>query len=49
MMAVFFTKPLQGILFINHRNTILGITEEDMPLHKKEYAAYTQLNVINKS
>ena len=49
MVAGFFTKPLQGILFINHRNTILGITEKGMILYRKEYAAYTQLNVINKS
>ena len=49
MVADFFTKPLQGILFINHRNTIIGITEADMPLYRKEYAAYTQLDVINKS
>ena len=49
MVADFFTKPLQGVVFINHRNAILGITEEDMPLYRKEYAAYTQLNIINKS
>ena len=49
MVADFFAKPLQGIFFINHRNTILRIAEEDMTLYRKEYANYTQLNVINKS
>ena len=37
MVANFFTKPLQGVLYFTHRNTILGIREEDMPLYMKAY------------
>ena len=32
MVADFFTKPLPGILYSTHRNAVLGISEEDMPL-----------------
>ena len=42
MVADFYTKPLQGSLFVNHRNTILGISNEDMPLYQREYAQHVQ-------
>ena len=32
MVANFFTKPLQGILYFTHRNAVLGINEKDMLL-----------------
>ena len=31
MIGYYFTKPLQGSLFRKFRNTILGITETDIP------------------
>lgn len=34
MIADFFTKRLQGILFMELRNAILGIKQEDMPLYR---------------
>ena len=40
MIADFFTKPLQGALYVKHRNNILGIKEEDMALYLEEYAQY---------
>ena len=40
MTADFYTKPLQGSLFLNHRNTMLGIEHEQIPLYAKEYAQY---------
>ena len=33
MVGDFYTKPLQGYVFLKHRNTILGIKHEDMPLY----------------
>ena len=32
----FFTKPLQGALFMKFRNSILGITAEDCPQYKED-------------
>mmetsp|Transcript_11112 Transcript_11112/g.13165 ORF Transcript_11112/g.13165 Transcript_11112/m.13165 type:complete len:82 (+) Transcript_11112:592-837(+) len=40
MVADFFTKPLQGVLFITHRNTVLGISQDDMALYRKQYEVY---------
>ena len=40
MTADFYTKPLQGTLFLNHRNTMLGIDHEQIPLYIKEYSQY---------
>ena len=40
MIGNFFTKPLQDALYVKHRNSILGITEEHMTLYLKEYAQY---------
>ena len=40
MIGDFYTKPLQGSLYVKHRNSILGINEEDMTLYLKEYAEY---------
>ena len=34
MVADFFTKSLQGVLFVTHRNTVLGISQDDKPLMK---------------
>ena len=38
MIADFYTKPLQGMLFKVHRNAIQGINDDDMPLYLKQYA-----------
>lgn len=40
MVAAFFTKPLKGVLFIVHRNTILGGTQNDMALYRHHYNEY---------
>ena len=40
MVGDFYTKPLQGSLFIKHRNAILGVNEADMPLYMEYYAQY---------
>ena len=42
MVADFFTKPLQGVLYFTHRNAILGIKEEDMHLYIKAYELHCQ-------
>ena len=40
MLADFYTKPLQGTLFVNHRNKIMGIKPDDIPQYIKEYEEY---------
>ena len=40
MIAEFYTKPLQGILFKEHINSLLGINEDDMPLYLEQYAQF---------
>ena len=40
MVADFFTKPLQGELYFTHRNVILGINPEDVPIYINDYKAY---------
>ena len=40
MMADFYTKPLQWTLFKEHRDAILGITEDNIPLYMEQYAQY---------
>ena len=48
MVADLFTKPLQGVLFITHRNAVSGISQDDMPLYRNQYEAYiTRRNVAN--
>ena len=42
MVADFYTKPLQGSLFIKHRNNLLGITNEDLPKYIKYHAQYME-------
>ena len=42
MVADFFTKPLQGVLYFTHRNAVLGIKEEDMHLYIKAYELHRQ-------
>ena len=37
MVADFFTKPLQGVLFNEHRNSVLGINTNGMVLYRKQY------------
>ena len=40
MVADFFTKLLQGILYFTHRNTVLGINDDDMLIYRKAYEQY---------
>ena len=40
MLADFYTKPLQGVLFVNHRNKIMGIAPKDFPLYEREYVDF---------
>ena len=40
MLADFYTKPLQGTLFIVHRNKLMGILPEEFPQYYKEYEAF---------
>ena len=40
MTADFYTKPLQGSIFIKHRNNLLGIQQEDMPIYLEYHAQY---------
>lgn len=40
MAADFFTKPLQGVLFVTPCNTLLGITKDDISLYRKQYEKY---------
>lgn len=48
MVTDFFTKPLQGVLSITHRNTLLGISLDDMHPYRKQYEVYiTQRNVAS--
>ena len=37
MIADYNTKPLQGKLFVNFRNKIMGIRTEDFPKYKDLY------------
>ena len=46
LVADFYTKPLQGSLFIKHRNTLLGIRSEDGSLYEKQYTDY--INGLDK-
>ena len=48
MVADFFTKPLQGILFIEYRNSVLGIHADEMASYRKQYDDHvTNLNNLN--
>ena len=40
MLTDFYTKPLQGALFIIHRNKIMGVTPQDFSQYMKEYEKY---------
>ena len=42
MIGDFFTKPLQGTLFITHRDASLGIKAENYLLYLKQYIEFTQ-------
>ena len=42
MVVDFFIKPLHRVLFVTHRNTVLGISQDDMPLYRKQYEAYVK-------
>jgi len=37
LVAGYSSKPLQGMLLTTHRNTLLGVREEDFKLYKKMY------------
>ena len=37
MVGDFFTKPLNGTPFKNHRNTIMGLTDGDVIYYKVKY------------
>ena len=47
MIGDFYTKPLQGTLFKQHRDAILGIDQDDMPLYVKAYAKFLESNAID--
>ena len=47
MIGDFFTKSLQGALFIEHRNAILGIKEDDFQLYMKQYKDFMQGIIID--
>ena len=42
MLEDFYTKPLQGALFLKHRNKIMGVEPDDFSTYQKEYDAYTK-------
>ena len=49
MVADVFTKPLQGVLFITHRNIVLELSQDDIPLYHKQYEVYiTQRKIANE-
>ena len=37
MVSDYFSKPLQGSLFRVHRNTLMGVSEQDLKQFKIEY------------
>ena len=39
MVADYLSKPLQGSLFCSHRNTLMGITHEQVDQFQMDYAA----------
>ena len=45
MLANCFTKPLQGSLLITHRNSLIGIKEDDFIKYLKEYSEL--MDVLN--
>ena len=47
MLADFYTKPLQGTQFTDHRNHILGINNNDMALYMKMYENHSQNKSID--
>ena len=47
MVTDFYTKPLQGALFVEHMNAILGIKQDDLPLYLKEYGQFTKTVYID--
>ena len=49
MMAYFFTKPLQGAIYIVHRNEIMGINNDDMPIYIKAYKQYREARELAES
>ena len=42
MIADFFIKPLQGIAFVTHKNSIIGIIPKDFPEYQKLYDNYVK-------
>ena len=47
MIGDFYTKPLQGMLFRQHRNAIQGIDQDDMPLYMEMYAKFLESKSID--
>ena len=39
----FYTKLLQGSLFVEHRDEIIGIKQEDIPLYLREYEMFMRI------
>lgn len=46
MVTDFFTKPLQGVVFITQRKAVLGISQDGMPLYVKQYEEYVKQRKI---
>ena len=40
MIGDFCPEPLQGSLFMNHRNSMLGMSNDNMTLYYREYKEY---------
>ena len=48
MVLDFFTKLWQGLLFLTHGNAVLGISEDNMALYRRQYEKYVaQLKYTN--
>ena len=37
MLVDFYTKTYKGAIFIQHRNAIMGIDQEDIPMYGKHF------------
>ena len=40
MTADIYTKPLQGAMFVKHRNDLLGIEQDEMPTYMEYHTQY---------
>lgn len=48
MLEDFYTKPLPSTLFKQHRDAIMGVNREEMPLYMKQYVEFIESKDINK-